>query len=321
MKSYKTVDEQISLLKSRKMLFPDERLARMVLKYEGYYSIVNGYKAPFLDSTMQEDIYKSGTTFNELVALSSFDRKLREILLPELLRIEHSIKNCVVDNFSRNHGHDHTSYLRPDSFNATGFKNFKRVNTLIFELLKLIDKQSQTHGAIKHYLDKYGSVPLWVLAKVMTFGKLNSFYGCMFRNEKEAVSRQFKLKSEKFKSLIDFMAVFRNKCAHDERIYCYIKDQDKPRPIPNLIIHERIGIPKNEKGYKYGTQDILALLISMKYFLQGDRYRTLIRRIDYALNQKLSSRLKTIPCSNITAIMGLLGDWKNLPYIDLPIID
>ena len=302
LKSYKTVDEQIEILKSRKMSFPNEKLAHIVLQHEGYYSIINGYKTPFLDSTDIEDTYKAGVTFNEIIALSSFDRKLREFLLPELLRIEHSVKTHIVNSFSRYHGHDHTSYLRPDSFNSNGFKNFKRVNTLIFELLKLIDKQGRTHGAIKHYLDKYGTIPLWVLAKVMTFGKLNSFYGCMLQKDKEEVAQSFHLKSETFKTLIDFIAIFRNKCAHDERIYCHIKDQKKPQPIPNLSVHESLNIPRNEKGYKYGTQDVLALLIAMKYFLQGDRYRKLIKHIDYALNIKLAKRLHSISVDDIKKV-------------------
>lgn len=270
---------------------------------------------PFISSTNGEDSYKPGTTFNEIVALYSFDRRLREILLPELLRIEHSVKAIIIDIFSQNHGEDHTVYLRPESFNVVGFSNFKRVNALIFDLLKLIDKQRNRHNAVQHYMNKYGSVPLWVLSKVMTFGRINSFYGCMCKEDKEKVAAAFHLSPADFKSLIDFIAIFRNKCAHGERIYCHIKDQKRPSPIHNMPLHSLLSIPKNHKGYKYGTQDILALLIAMKYFLQSTRYKNLIRRIDYALNQKLNYRLKTISCNEIRKIMGLQENWQQLAII------
>ena len=47
---------------------------------------------------------------------------------------------------------------------------------MIFDLMKMINKRKFNHEAIAHYVNKYGFVPLWVLSKVMTFGKINSFY-------------------------------------------------------------------------------------------------------------------------------------------------
>ena len=317
-KPFKTVDEQIAILESRNIVVSNKKFARQVLTYENYYYVVNGYKTPFISSTNNGDAYKPGTSFYEIVALYAFDRRLRELLLPELLRIEHCVKAMIIDVFSKHHGEDHTTYLRPEAFNAKGFSNFKRVNALIFDLLKLIDKQRKHHNAVQHYMDKYGSVPLWVLSKVMTFGKINSFYACMCKEDKEKVAGAFHLSSAEFKSLIDFIAVFRNKCAHGERVYCHIRDQKKPTPINNLPLHELLDIPRNEKGYKYGTQDILALLIAMKYFLQPTRYKNLIHHIDYALNKKLNYRLKSISCDDIRKIMGLESDWQSLSVMTLP---
>jgi hypothetical protein len=314
MKPYKTIDEQLAILRARNVQIPRKSFARRVLTYENYYYVINGYKAPFIASTQPDDTYKPGTTFNEIFALYSFDRRLREILFPELLRIEHSVKSIIIDVFSKYHGHDHTSYLRPDSFNTTTFDNFKRANALIFDLLKLIDKQRTRHGALTHYMTKYQFVPIWVLSKVMTFGKINSFYGCMLLKDKTEVAAAFQLQPGQFKSLVDFITIFRNKCAHGERIYCHLKDQKKPSPIPVLPLHTKLSIHNNKKGYKHGTQDILALLIAMKYFLQPGRYSRLIGRVDYALNTKLSRRLRTIPCSDIQEVMGLLDsyDWARI---------
>ena len=87
-----------------------------------------------------------------------------------------------------------------------------------------------------------------------------------------------------------------------------------------MSVHESLKIPRNDKGYKYGTQDVLALLIAMKYFLQGDRYRKLIKHIDYALNIKLAKRLHSISVDDIKSIMGLTGNWTDLPKISKEII-
>lgn len=311
MKPYISIAEQISLLESRNIIVTNYKFAHRVLEYENYYCVINGYKSPFITST-NPDVYKTGTLFNEIVALYTFDRRLREIIFPELLRIEHVIKSQIINVFSAYHGNNHMSYLRPESFNSKNFENFKRVNGLIFDLIKTIEVQSKKHEAIAHYHNAYGFVPLWVLSKIMTFGKVNSFYGIMLNKEKEQVASKFGLTPKVLKSLIDYLARFRNKCAHGERLYASSRDAFKPRPIPELPSHKELSIPHNQKGYKYGTTDILALLLAMKPFLQNARFSHLVGKVDYALNQKLRRRINKESFDYVANTMGLIGDWKKI---------
>ena len=51
MKEFKTVNEQIELLKSRNLTILDEEKARENLMLYGYYEIVNGYKDVLLKDT------------------------------------------------------------------------------------------------------------------------------------------------------------------------------------------------------------------------------------------------------------------------------
>lgn len=309
-KTYKPNMELINLLESRHMTIFNKTWASRILDYENYYYVINGYKKIFITSTVPEDCYREGTTFNELLALYTFDRTIREKLLVELLRVEHIIKSRIVVVFSKHHGHDHTAYLRPENFNSASFENFKRTNSMIFDILKLIDAQKNKHGSVKHYMDKYGYVPLWVLSKVMTFGKLNSFYACLKYEEKTEIASAFSLSPKEFKGVIDFIANLRNKCAHGERIYCHSRDIPLPRPIPNLKEHDLLEIPKNDSGHRrYGIQDILALLISLRYFLSPNRYNHLLNKIDYALHKKLEHRLGSINVSVVENIMGLNCPW------------
>lgn len=87
MKPYISIDKQIALLENRKIIIHNYKFAHHVLEYENYYCVINGYKSPFITST-NPDVYKMGTLFSEIVALYTFDRRLREIIFPDLLRIE-----------------------------------------------------------------------------------------------------------------------------------------------------------------------------------------------------------------------------------------
>ena len=59
-----TIDEQVERLKTRGLSVDDETPS--ILLREGYYSIVNGYKTPFIDAEATEkagdDRYNSGTS-------------------------------------------------------------------------------------------------------------------------------------------------------------------------------------------------------------------------------------------------------------------
>lgn len=79
MKDFKLVTEQVDLLKSRGMLFEDEQDAICKLLSDNYYNIINGYKDLFLDTTNNQEVFKTGTTFNEIYALYEFDNQLKNI--------------------------------------------------------------------------------------------------------------------------------------------------------------------------------------------------------------------------------------------------
>ena len=78
-KPFKTIEQQMAILRSRNM--DVDSSASAVLKREGYYSVVNGYKAPFLamagNGREQQDRYLDGTSFEDVYRLFRFDRDLR----------------------------------------------------------------------------------------------------------------------------------------------------------------------------------------------------------------------------------------------------
>lgn len=88
MKEFRAIAEQIVILESRGMMVGKE--AATVLLRENYYSIINGYKHPFLDKgAMQssaDDVYLGGTRFEWLYSLFEFDRELRQITFNYLIR-------------------------------------------------------------------------------------------------------------------------------------------------------------------------------------------------------------------------------------------
>ena len=90
-KTFKTLDEQISILREKGMIINDENYAKEVLLRENYF-FLHGYRYPFLKSK-DDKFYIKGTNFEELYSLFLFDRQLRNIIFKNILIIENNIKS------------------------------------------------------------------------------------------------------------------------------------------------------------------------------------------------------------------------------------
>ena len=78
---YLNIDEQIELLKTKKLNFKDEKKARIVLQTIGYYKLINAYKIPFMHTVNGKREYLNNVYFEDLYNLYEFDRKLNQLFL------------------------------------------------------------------------------------------------------------------------------------------------------------------------------------------------------------------------------------------------
>ena len=88
-KTFKTLDEQIEILKSRGLEINDIDRAKDVLLRENYF-FLSGYRHLF-NRSWKDINFMEGTTFEELYAMFLFDRKMRNIFFKNLLIIENNI--------------------------------------------------------------------------------------------------------------------------------------------------------------------------------------------------------------------------------------
>lgn len=237
-KPFKTIEEQIELLNERGVK-TDEQTGGVLLR-ESYYSVVNGYKAPFINkSKTQEsgdDRYKEGTRFADIYALFEFDRGLRELTFHYLLRAEALVKTVCAYTFSEAHREtdsylDQSNFATENEYRAFGLKGYRfNLQKLHSELFRKATRS--TREFIMHYRNNHSGVPLWVLVNDMTFGNIEHFFNLMKPAEQNAVCKRVVEATEKSGSGhgyfsakemrigLDALVRFRNICAHDERLYC-----------------------------------------------------------------------------------------------------
>ncbi len=245
-KPFKSIDEQIALLSSRGLeITPD---TREILMREGYYSVVNGYKDPFIvtddEGGLDDERFVPGTSFDDLYSLFRFDMRLREITFKYVLRIESLIKTVATYTFAERH-RDGNSYLEPSNYGSQreyrelGLSNYgSNMNKLQRSFIDAIEHPR--NEAVEYYVETYGYVPIWVLSSTLTFGTIEHFFNLLSRSDQNLICKRIvDLTNRKVewhdyldpinaRRAIDIVVKFRNICAHDERLYCARVDRRNP---------------------------------------------------------------------------------------------
>ena len=88
-KIFKTLDEQIEILKNKGLVIDDMDFAKEILLRENYF-FVSGYRHLLLRSKTDKK-FLPNANFREMYALFNFDRQISNILFKNLLIIENNI--------------------------------------------------------------------------------------------------------------------------------------------------------------------------------------------------------------------------------------
>lgn len=195
-KEFKTINEQINILKNKNLDIKDLVNAKLLLTNNNYYYLINGYKDLFIDKTNKKETFLKGTNLEEIYNLYEFDRKIRIIFLEYILLIERKIDTYIAYEFSKNYGYK--NYLIPNNFNYIN-KNKELIDKFLNDInLEISHQYKNSNKMIVHYLDTYNYIPLWVLVRVLSFGKVSKFYSFMKDKEQNVISRKFNIQRSIF---------------------------------------------------------------------------------------------------------------------------
>ena len=315
------------MIKLRKRGLQIKSRHKKILEKENYYNIINGYKDLFIDDTYigVDEKYKSGTNFNEIYDLYLFDRELRMYFMRYILEIENNIKSVIAHKFSKEYGHD--NYLKVTNFNTsirpterrkTQAQKVGEVTELISKIQNEISKQLQKNNTmISHSMLEYGYVPLWVLVNTLTLGTINIFYGHMHDRDKNNVAREFNLSINELESLMFVLSIFRNACAHDERLYNLkaVKRNMRSNMIANFNIHSQLGIPVDNSGNPVcGKNDLFAVVIIFKLLLSKNSFNKFLYSIKGEIDM-LKKKLVTISIDEVLNSMGFPLNWFDIKRV------
>jgi len=250
-KQWKSIDEQISLIRERGMIVGDVEQARHFLRRVGYYRL-SGYWYPFRQFNAKgerADNFVAGSQFSDVVALYLFDRKLRLLALDAIERIELAIQVEISHLLGRRDPYAHEN---PDELhgNFTKKKTRKGVTLHIrwLEGFHALVQRSKRKPFVKHNLDKYGRLPIWVAIEVFDFGTMSKLYAGLQIKDKIAIERQFGLNEGKhLQAWLRSLNFLRNTSAHQSRLWnCNVLELSS---VPRNML--QLGQLRNSRPFLY----------------------------------------------------------------------
>ncbi|WP_336878074.1 Abi family protein [Staphylococcus nepalensis] len=386
-KYYTSHKKRLDTLRDRGMLIPkDSGKQRNIVKKYNYYSLINGYKEPFLENVnnypkfadKNEDFFIKGTTPEQLEALLGFDEKLRMIFLKRILKIEEKLKDVLVQSFYEVHTenskkkstlktlHRESEYLRRNYYNLglqttyqvnekSGYRyttlnrvkydstmlgsprsyiydKTKTYDKLIAKIYAEIGRQRRKSKYIASYLDNHTYLPMWVLTNILTFGQIGKLYEIQNSDIQHLILKKLSLKESNIDDrisiinllkVIQILTIYRNSCAHNERIYCepiYIPIDDDfmgyltkfPQAKEVISLKHRNKYLTKTKSYKLNSyrRGLYTLMFCISLFLNKRELSSFKNEFNTELSN-LNKKLSTRAYNNVLNQMGLNFNWFN----------
>lgn len=251
-------------------------------------------------------IYQNNASFEDILALYYFDLSLREIMFKYLCKVERTMKQLISYTFCNKHGEQQSAYLNPCNYNNIP-KNVSAITYLI-QILDYHANHNKEHEYVLHQRNVYHNVPLWVLINALTYGQISKFYALLPFQMQSNISKEFPGVNEKnLERYLKILTLFRNVCAHNERLYSFRTQID----FPNSPLHHKLGLPQKGNQYLLGKRDLFGAVIAFRYLLSRQDFldfkHSLIRTLnDYTRNSGRISEDKLL------SIMGFPPNWKKL---------
>jgi len=285
------VQDQINLLKSRGLLIPDESRATRYLQNISYYRL-SGYMYPFLVDTRQH-IYKTGTTFEDVLNLYHFDRELRLLIFSAIEKIEIALRSQIINQFSVT-SQDPFWYTK-----SAYFTDPVKYTDFLNGLSVYIKRSNDTF--IKHFYNTYSDPwpPVWFIFEVLSIGQFSILYSITAKSPaRKAVADYFGVKETVFSTWLHTLVYTRNICAHHSRLWN--KDLRIPVKLPKKTTNKWLSASNLTDRKVYVVLAIICYLLD-----------TITPHHNF--RQKLKALITKSPNTDIAA-MGFPQTWYSDPF-------
>lgn len=204
-----TFEEQLGLLESRGMLFSDRKSAIAALRRISYYRL-SAYWHP---AKRPDNSFVPGSSFEQVLALYEFDRRLRLLALDAIERVEVQLRTAITYHLGHRYGaFGHTE--------ASNFEHPFKHRTWYAEATGEIQRAKEKF--LEHFRQTYVGfphVPIWMASEALSLGSLSKLYRGMRGEDQRAITATLQVHFRVAASWFHTLTFVRNVCAHHGRLW------------------------------------------------------------------------------------------------------
>lgn len=277
-----TIEEQVENLKDLGLIVTDEEYAKKILNDISYFRLIKAYS---LNLKTKNGKYRENVNFEQLVDLYLFNANFRQIIFPEIEKIEINVRCRVSNYFADKYGV--LGYL-----DANNFESVKYHQEFLNDIQEEIRRNSKA-PFVKNFRVNYedGTLPIYALVEVFSFGTLSKFYKNMKNSDKKAIAKLFGIGYTYLESWLESISYVRNICAHYGRLY-------------NAKLSKTPRLYKEYSETGIGNNRIFGVLLCLKHILKNDNHWNLfLDKVEMLFDKYENVDITT---------MGFKENWKEI---------
>lgn len=273
-KEFKTLNDQIKLLKDRKLIINDEEIAKKTLLEKSYFDLINGFETILLDDPKGETKSYSDKSLSDFINLYKFDKDLSSLILKTIDELEIKLKTSLAyhfceihcNNFENTYNYmDISNYSIPDRTDGPiRITKYFRKHKLFKKTYIYDDENNLNYAEFckKKYdfINTYENPPFWIAIKTLM---LNDILILMYGLEKDIFDQilldfGYSANEKKdFLNSLEIIIALRNHCAHFQLVNRFRTDS-KIKISYSLI--RKLGLNCINRQYRIKLYDTLLVL-------------------------------------------------------------
>jgi abortive infection bacteriophage resistance protein len=255
-----SLKDQALQLQQRGLVITDLQRVEHYLNHIGYYRLSAyclTYAVPAIAGQPRSHQFQTGTTFEQILGLYIFDRKLRLLVMEAIERCEVAVRT----------GWAHAMSMRYGAHAHTDSTLFKKPWQHIQDLAKVAKDIDQSHETfVEHYRKNYTQPllpPIWAIVETMSLGSLSRWFANTHGTDaKKEVSQSLGMPNiEVLEQVLHALTPVRNACAHHSRLW----NRRFPIQLPAIKKYQTSLVapnsPHHQAHYLYNYLTILALVM------------------------------------------------------------
>lgn len=279
-KPFLSYPELAALLAERGMRFENPLRAQRKLAQVGYYRL-SGFWFPCRDFLRDKDgevliseatrkplrgeTFAAGTRFEAVFDLYLFDKKLRQLMLDAIERIEVHVRSVIAHELGY---HDPLAYQNVDFINPSQAKGYKdrhgRQRNIWDEWLKRQNEQvsRSREDCIEWHRRNHKAIPVWAVVEAWDFGTLSKYFEILKRSYQNRISKRLGVNNPMvLKSWLQEINTLRNRCAHHVRIWNQVSTNPLP-VIEQAQYFQSCNLDSNGLSRSYGLIAVISYLLA-----------------------------------------------------------